>query len=70
TVWLRQLEIPPRSGMQDPMDEIDMRADCEDAERPVWLPEHCVLPVDVSADTNNHADDPDSTNIGTGAIDV
>ncbi|KAL6088860.1 hypothetical protein STEG23_022683, partial [Scotinomys teguina] len=41
-----------------------------DAERPMWLPEHCVLPVDVPADTKDHEDDPDSTNIGTGAMDV
>ncbi|KAL6036998.1 hypothetical protein STEG23_033532, partial [Scotinomys teguina] len=40
------------------------------AERPVWLLACCVCPVDVPADTNNHADDPDSTNIGTGAKDV
>ncbi|KAL6059761.1 hypothetical protein STEG23_009683 [Scotinomys teguina] len=41
-----------------------------DAERPMWLPEHCVHPVDVPADTKDHEDDPDSTNIGTGAMDV
>ncbi|KAL6092871.1 hypothetical protein STEG23_028626 [Scotinomys teguina] len=40
------------------------------AERPMWLPEHCVCPVDVPADTKDHEDDPDSTNIGTGAMDV
>ncbi|KAL6062100.1 hypothetical protein STEG23_009821 [Scotinomys teguina] len=42
----------------------------QDAERPMWLPEHCVCPVDVPADTKDHEDDPDSTNIGTGAMDV
>ncbi|KAL6036675.1 hypothetical protein STEG23_021822 [Scotinomys teguina] len=42
----------------------------QDAERPVWLPECCVHPVDVPADTNDHADDMDSTNIGTGTMDV
>ncbi|KAL6089783.1 hypothetical protein STEG23_010798 [Scotinomys teguina] len=42
----------------------------QDAERPMWLPERCVCPVDVPADTKDHADDPDSTNIGTGAMDV
>ncbi|KAL6091385.1 hypothetical protein STEG23_027123, partial [Scotinomys teguina] len=42
----------------------------EYAERPMWLPEHCVHPVDVPADTKDHEDDPDSTNIGTGAMDV
>ncbi|KAL6082349.1 hypothetical protein STEG23_021504 [Scotinomys teguina] len=42
----------------------------EDAERPMWLPECCVHPVYVPADTKDHADDPDSTNIGTGAMDV
>ncbi|KAL6031583.1 hypothetical protein STEG23_035109 [Scotinomys teguina] len=42
----------------------------QDAERPMWLPEHCVHPVDVPADTKDHEDDPDSTNIGTGAMDV
>ncbi|KAL6093653.1 hypothetical protein STEG23_026359 [Scotinomys teguina] len=42
----------------------------QDAERPMWLPERCVRPVDVPADTKDHADDPDSTNIGTGAKDV
>ncbi|KAL6053809.1 hypothetical protein STEG23_030631 [Scotinomys teguina] len=42
----------------------------QDAERPMWLPEHCVRPVDVPADTKDHEDDPDSTNIGTGAMDV
>ncbi|KAL6043572.1 hypothetical protein STEG23_035778 [Scotinomys teguina] len=47
-----------------------MRANCEDAERPVWLPERCMCPVDVPDDTNNHADDLDSTNIGTGAMNV
>ncbi|KAL6062608.1 hypothetical protein STEG23_004222, partial [Scotinomys teguina] len=52
------------------MDEIDKRANCEDAERPMWLPEHCVCPVDVPADTRDHEDDLDSTNIGTGAMDV
>ncbi|KAL6066851.1 hypothetical protein STEG23_009762 [Scotinomys teguina] len=41
-----------------------------DAERPMWLPEHCVCPVDVPADTKDHEDDLDSTNIGTGAMDV
>ncbi|KAL6070152.1 hypothetical protein STEG23_014750, partial [Scotinomys teguina] len=41
-----------------------------DAERPVWLPERCVRPVDVPADTEDHEDDLDSTNIGTGAMDV
>ncbi|KAL6093677.1 hypothetical protein STEG23_008991 [Scotinomys teguina] len=41
-----------------------------DAERPMWLPERCVRPVDVPADTNDHEDDRDSTNIGTGAMDV
>ncbi|KAL6050940.1 hypothetical protein STEG23_009298 [Scotinomys teguina] len=40
------------------------------AERPMWLPERCVHPVDVPADTKDHEDDPDSTNIGTGAMDV
>ncbi|KAL6073423.1 hypothetical protein STEG23_033164 [Scotinomys teguina] len=40
------------------------------AKRPVWLPERCLCPVDVPADTKDHEDDPDSTNIGTGAIDV
>ncbi|KAL6076279.1 hypothetical protein STEG23_018228 [Scotinomys teguina] len=29
-----------------------------------------VCPVDVPADTKDHEDDPDSTNIGTGAMDV
>ncbi|KAL6035310.1 hypothetical protein STEG23_018498 [Scotinomys teguina] len=29
-----------------------------------------VCPVDVPADTEDHEDDPDSTNIGTGAMDV
>ncbi|KAL6057256.1 hypothetical protein STEG23_005718 [Scotinomys teguina] len=52
------------------MDEIAKRANCEDAERPMWLPEHCVCPVDVPADTKDHKDDPDSTNIGTGAMGV
>ncbi|KAL6038239.1 hypothetical protein STEG23_034912 [Scotinomys teguina] len=42
----------------------------QDAERPMWLPEHCVYPVDVPADTKDHEDDPDSTNIGTVAMDV
>ncbi|KAL6058772.1 hypothetical protein STEG23_008626, partial [Scotinomys teguina] len=42
----------------------------QDAERPMWLPEHCVCPVDVPADTKDHEDDLDSTNIGTGAMDV
>ncbi|KAL6088796.1 hypothetical protein STEG23_010163 [Scotinomys teguina] len=42
----------------------------QDAERPMWLPERCVHPVDVPADTKDHEDDPDSTNIGTGAMDV
>ncbi|KAL6035245.1 hypothetical protein STEG23_032026 [Scotinomys teguina] len=41
-----------------------------DAERPMWLPECCVRPVDVPADTKDHEDDPDSTNVGTGAMDV
>ncbi|KAL6030272.1 hypothetical protein STEG23_014520 [Scotinomys teguina] len=41
-----------------------------DAERPVWLPEHCVHPVDVPVDTKDHADDLDSANIGTGAMGV
>ncbi|KAL6091315.1 hypothetical protein STEG23_018243, partial [Scotinomys teguina] len=41
-----------------------------DAERPMWLPKRCVCPVDVPADTKDHEDDPDSTNIGTGAMDV
>ncbi|KAL6033541.1 hypothetical protein STEG23_027415 [Scotinomys teguina] len=41
-----------------------------DAERPVWLPECCVYPVNVPADTKDHEDDPDSTNIGTEAMDV
>ncbi|KAL6082762.1 hypothetical protein STEG23_019577 [Scotinomys teguina] len=41
-----------------------------DAERPMWLPECCVCPVDVPADTKDDEDDPDSTNIGTGAMDV
>ncbi|KAL6035641.1 hypothetical protein STEG23_036477 [Scotinomys teguina] len=36
------------------------------AERSVCLLEHCVHPVDVPADIKDHADDPDSTNIGTG----
>ncbi|KAL6076522.1 hypothetical protein STEG23_016703, partial [Scotinomys teguina] len=49
-----------RSGKQDPMDEIVKRANCEDAERPMWLPEHCVCPVDVPADTKDHEDDPDN----------
>ncbi|KAL6090249.1 hypothetical protein STEG23_001313 [Scotinomys teguina] len=60
----------PRSGKQDPTDEIAKRANCEDAERPMWLPERCVCPVDVPADTKDHEDDLDSTNIGTGAMDV
>ncbi|KAL6090555.1 hypothetical protein STEG23_024341 [Scotinomys teguina] len=42
----------------------------KDAERPMWFPEHCMRPVDVPADTKDHEDDPDSTNIGTGAMDV
>ncbi|KAL6032068.1 hypothetical protein STEG23_001546, partial [Scotinomys teguina] len=42
----------------------------QDAERPVWLPECYVHPVDVPIDTKDHADYPDSTNIGTGAMDV
>ncbi|KAL6060163.1 hypothetical protein STEG23_004052 [Scotinomys teguina] len=42
----------------------------KDTERPMWLPERCVHPVDVPADTKDHEDDPDSTNIGTGAMDV
>ncbi|KAL6073610.1 hypothetical protein STEG23_027911, partial [Scotinomys teguina] len=42
----------------------------QDAERPMWLPERCVCPVDVPADTKDHEDDLDSTNIGTGAMDV
>ncbi|KAL6051742.1 hypothetical protein STEG23_013914 [Scotinomys teguina] len=40
------------------------------AERPMWFPEHCVRPVDVPADTKDQEDDLDSTNIGTGAMDV
>ncbi|KAL6086914.1 hypothetical protein STEG23_024262 [Scotinomys teguina] len=40
------------------------------AERPMWLPECCVRPVDVPADTKDHEDDPDNTNIGTGTMDV
>ncbi|KAL6091019.1 hypothetical protein STEG23_028407 [Scotinomys teguina] len=47
-----------------------MRANCEDVERPVWLLERCMHPVHVPADTNDHAEDPESTNIGTGAMDV
>ncbi|KAL6057306.1 hypothetical protein STEG23_018695, partial [Scotinomys teguina] len=42
----------------------------ENAERPMWLPEHCVYPVDVPAGTKDHEDDLDSTNIQTGAMDV
>ncbi|KAL6071222.1 hypothetical protein STEG23_038333, partial [Scotinomys teguina] len=37
---------------------------------PCGFPEHCVRPVDVPADTKDHEEDPDSTNIGTGAMDV
>ncbi|KAL6091092.1 hypothetical protein STEG23_013701 [Scotinomys teguina] len=69
-VQARQLEVPPRSRKQDPTDEIAKRANCEDAERPMWLPERCVCPVDVPADTKDHEDYLDSTNIGTGAMDV
>ncbi|KAL6052895.1 hypothetical protein STEG23_015063, partial [Scotinomys teguina] len=47
-----------------------MRANCEDAERSLWLPERCMRPVDVPADTKDHADDTDSTNIGTGAMGI
>ncbi|KAL6032263.1 hypothetical protein STEG23_016120 [Scotinomys teguina] len=46
----------PRSGKQDRTDGIAMRANCEDAERPLWLPERCVCPVDAPADTKDHAD--------------
>ncbi|KAL6054510.1 hypothetical protein STEG23_029837 [Scotinomys teguina] len=42
----------------------------EEMLRDPWLPERCVHPVDVPADTKDHEDDPDSTNIGTVAMDV
>ncbi|KAL6091519.1 hypothetical protein STEG23_015551 [Scotinomys teguina] len=41
----------------------------QDAERPMWLPEHCMHAVDAPAGTKDHADDPDSANIGTGTMD-
>ncbi|KAL6087327.1 hypothetical protein STEG23_014723, partial [Scotinomys teguina] len=42
----------------------------QDAERPLWLLECCICPVDVPADTKDHADDLDSTNIGTGTMGI
>ncbi|KAL6076283.1 hypothetical protein STEG23_018232 [Scotinomys teguina] len=66
----RQLEVPTEIRKAGPNRQIAKRVNCEDAERPMWLPERCVRPVDVPADTNDHEDDRDSTNIGTGAMDV
>ncbi|KAL6082310.1 hypothetical protein STEG23_021465 [Scotinomys teguina] len=39
-----------------------------DTERLVWLPERCMHPVDVPADTKDHAND--SANIGTGTMGI
>ncbi|KAL6065814.1 hypothetical protein STEG23_019519, partial [Scotinomys teguina] len=52
------------------MSVLSMEHGPKDAEKPVWLLEHCMHPVDAPADIKDNADDPDSTNIGTGAMGV
>ncbi|KAL6043669.1 hypothetical protein STEG23_016098, partial [Scotinomys teguina] len=65
--------MPDEKRIPECLEFYDVKAVCStfsDAERPMQLPERCVCPVDVPADTKDHEDDPDSTNIGTGAMDV